>query len=303
MVISFLTIYLIRRIVGKRIISGIKESIDRLIGMADQIAIDNGKVQKPKLAHDEIGELGDHLFDMSRQLERNYREINRSRQELEDLAMITAQELRDHLAKADDGLDFILRREKQSLSEKSKLHIAPIKEYISNMQETILAFLEYAKMGGHDFKATSVDLNRVVDNVIKELHLTEQNTPIILNKDNLPKVRGEPKLLAILFHNLLLNAIKYRQQFSELIIDIHSQEIDDNKVRIDIADNSSGLNLNYQQTTFSPFEKLSDKVNLHGSGMGLSICRKVLALHNSNFQIKSEKRKGTRVSFDLDLAA
>jgi len=131
------------------------------------------------------------------------------------------------------------------------------------------------------------------------LDTTNKKTDIIID-ENLPLIQGNTKQLTILFHNLITNAIKYNENDPQ--IRVQSQLDHKNNIcHISIQDNGIGINQKYFSTIFSPFKRLHSESKYAGSGLGLSIVKRIVDRHDGDIHIESEEGKGSifRVSLPL----
>ncbi len=112
----------------------------------------------------------------------------------------------------------------------------------------------------------------------------------------LPQVQGDGELLRVLLRNLIDNALKYRGD-SAPHIEIQATLDRDHWV-FSVADNGIGIDPKYWQDLFTPFKRLHGS-EIPGAGLGLAICKKIVAAHGGRLWIDSEPGKGSRFLFSL----
>ncbi|MDX1471503.1 MAG: ATP-binding protein, partial [Flavobacteriaceae bacterium] len=117
--------------------------------------------------------------------------------------------------------------------------------------------------------------------------------------DNLPNCIGDKSMIRQLLTNLLSNAIKYTSTRKSAKIHVSNINLDGESTYT-IQDNGVGFSMKYYNRLFSAFERLHNKSEFEGSGIGLSIAHKVIELHHGKIWAESELGKGTTFYFTLN---
>ena len=159
-------------------------------------------------------------------------------------------------------------------------------------------------MSTNDFKETS--LNDLVKNVVAELEVEIEKSNAHINYGDLPVVSAVPGLMQQLFYNLFSNAIKFRKPAVDLVIDVKSEKIEPadvskflkngygkNYYKITVRDNGIGFDDKYAEDIFRVFKRLHSYQEFEGSGVGLSICKKIVEKHNGFIKAESEPDNGS----------
>ncbi len=143
----------------------------------------------------------------------------------------------------------------------------------------------------------TVDLEKIVSTV---LSMGEQHDPTIpkVHRTSLPTITGSKAQILVLFKNLLENAIKYNKNDPEITIS-HSEDVAKNRIVIAIKDNGIGMSEEYLEKIFSPFKRLNPAGDYKGSGLGLSIVKKMVTNHDGD--IWAESTLGTGSTFYVSL--
>src|SRR5690606_13641119 len=153
-----------------------------------------------------------------------------------------------------------------------------------------------------DFKRT--DLNVVLNETIAELEMEIDKTNTRIEISDLPKLQVVPGLIRQLFFNLLSNAIKFRKTDEPPCIRIYSEKVEDedsiprhvngssNYHHIMVEDNGIGFDSKYTNEIFQVFKRPHSYHEYEGTGVGLSICKKIVEKHNGTITAKSEPGKG-----------
>ena len=173
------------------------------------------------------------------------------------------------------------------------------------MQNLLNDLLLYSHVNMSDRKFEEVDLNKVVENVTSNLkeEITENGAAI--NASTLPIVKGMPFQIHQLFENLISNSLKYKQQGHAPSICIEStivqrKDIKENfhkdsnaYYKLYFKDNGAGFEQTYAEKVFKLFQRLHPRNGQPGTGIGLTICKKIIDNHNGYIKAVSEVNKGT----------
>lgn len=146
---------------------------------------------------------------------------------------------------------------------------------------------------------SSVDLNQLSTDVVKQLQFDNSKT-VTVHSGTLPTVYGDRAQLFILFQNIIENGVKYNNNNPR--IDIDCEEIDD-AFQITISDNGIGIDQEYLQKIFLPFQRLHTEKEYKGSGLGLSTAKRIVANHGGKIDVQSTEGEGTRFIFTLSSQA
>jgi signal transduction histidine kinase len=141
--------------------------------------------------------------------------------------------------------------------------------------------------------AEAVDLRDVLNETVETLTPLALERKITLDAgtpDSLPPVGGNRDLLAMLFGNLVVNAVKYNRRGGR--VTIRSSE-KDGTVSVAVEDTGPGIPPDRLPLVFEQFYRVKGGENTEGSGLGLSIARKIAELHSGSIEVESEIGKGT----------
>lgn len=143
----------------------------------------------------------------------------------------------------------------------------------------------------------TVDLEEIVSTVIS---MREQHGSTLpkLHWASLPTIIGSKAQILVLFKNLLENALKYNKNVPEITIS-HTEDVANNRIVIAVKDNGIGMSEEYLEKIFSPFTRLNPAGDYKGSGLGLSIVKKMVMNHDGD--IWAESTLGTGSTFYVSL--
>jgi len=217
-------------------------------------------------------------------------------EELDRFAFAASHDLQEPLRKIRVFSDLILS--KKGKDEDVEKYMVKITNAAARMQQLVndlLRFSRHALQGG-DFVVT--DLNTVVKEAMTELEMNIQSTNAVIRIDALPSIPVIPVLMRQVFFNLLSNAIKFRRK--ELVPEVHIYaESSPERYRVFVKDNGIGIDSQYLEDIFSVFKRLHSYHEIEGSGIGLSICKKIMDQHNGTITATSVADMGSTFILSL----
>ena len=217
-------------------------------------------------------------------------------EELDRFAFAASHDLQEPLRKIRVFSDLILS--KKGKDEDVEKYMVKITNAAARMQQLVndlLRFSRHALQGG-DFVVT--DLSTVVKEAMTELEMNIQATNAVIKIDALPSVPVIPVLMRQVFFNLLSNALKFRRK--ELTPEVHIYaESTPEKYQVFVKDNGIGIDNQYLEDIFSVFKRLHSYHEIEGSGIGLSICKKIMDHHNGTITATSTANVGSTFILSL----
>jgi len=219
-------------------------------------------------------------------------ELSRSNKELEEFAYIASHDLQEPLRKVATFGSRLVAKETDQLSEKGKSYVNVMTKSTTRMQTLIDDLLSYSRVMGVQKKLQEVDLNQVLKGLKEDFELKIKNLNGELSIGEMPTIIGNQVTIHQLFHNLIGNAIKFRQKDKNIKINIYSQENKDS-YHIFVIDNGIGIDNAYAKLIFQPFKRLHNKTEYAGTGIGLAICNKIVLQLGGKIYATGELGKGT----------
>lgn len=159
------------------------------------------------------------------------------------------------------------------------------------MQKMIEGLLAYSTLGRELPAAKSVDLDEVVRTTLADLGVTGAKV------EELPRVEGHLTLIQRLFHNLVSNSIKYRAPNRDLQLRIGCRD-----GIFSVADNGIGIEAKFHHQIFELFRRLHPHAKIQGTGLGLTLCQKIVDFHGGRIWIESTPGQGSTFFFTLSPA-
>jgi light-regulated signal transduction histidine kinase (bacteriophytochrome) len=165
------------------------------------------------------------------------------------------------------------------------------------MQVLIMDLLKYSRVGtrGKPFEPT--DCDAVLNDALANLRQAIQESGAAITHDPLPTVAGDAVQLGQLFQNLIANAIKFR---SEAAPSIHvTAREEDGETVFSVRDNGIGIDVRHAERVFQIFQRLHERGRYPGTGIGLAVCKKIVARHGGRIWVESSPGEGSTFHFTL----
>ena len=232
-------------------------------------------------------------------LERQTQELARSNSELEQFAWVASHDLQEPLRMVASYTQLLSKRYKGRLDADADEFIAFAVDGATRMRRLINALLELSRVGtrGKDFEAT--DCDAIYDRTLVNLQGLVEESGAVVTHDRLPTVMGDVTQLGQLFQNLIANAIKFRGD-EQLTVHVGAEQRNGHW-EFCVRDNGIGIDPEYAERIFVVFQRLHGKGDRPGTGIGLSICKKIVELHGGRIWVKSQPDEGAAFYFTLPL--
>ncbi len=261
------------------------EIIQRWIGFIVDI---DAQVQVEQTRKDnyQLREMQKRLFENQEELQQKIVELNRSNYELEQFAHLASHDLQEPLRKLFFYSDVIKKRYSQSIDQSGIMMLNNMTLAASRMKELINDLLSYSQLQQQKLLFENVDLNAIMEDIIREMDLMIKEKNATIEVSNLPNITGNSLRLRQLFTNLISNALKYSKKDVSPEIMVTGRPVDDTVV-ISVHDNGIGFEEEYSEKIFGLFERLHTRDKFPGTGIGLSICKRIAELHHGSISARS----------------
>jgi len=272
----------------------------------EQLAGGDLSTRVPAERDDEIGDLArgfnsmaDSLERGQAELERSNAELLRSNAELEQFASVTSHDLQAPLTTISMYAELLERRHGPDTGSGHDL-IDGIRDATLQARTLIRDLLEYSRAGRGDLHVEPLSSGLVVTQALEALAGAIESSGARVRVGSLPVVLADRSNLCRVFQNLIGNAVKFtRGEQPEVCIDA---EPDDEMWRFSVRDNGIGMDPSNAQRIFEPFRRLHGEESYPGSGIGLSVCERILAQHGGRIWVSSVLGEGSVFSFTLPAA-
>lgn len=224
-----------------------------------------------------------------------------SNSELESFTVIASHDLQEPLRKITAFGDRLEELCANSIGEKGIDYLQRMKSAAKRMRQLIDDLLLLSRVTTKANPYEKVDLNEVVKEVIADLESRIEESNGDINIKILPTINADRVQMHQLFQNLISNALKYKKEYSQAVVNIDSKHLENNSVEITVSDNGIGFEEQYSDLIFKPFQRLHTRTEYEGSGIGLAICKKIVNRHKGTITAKSALNKGTDFTIILPL--
>jgi signal transduction histidine kinase len=230
-------------------------------------------------------------------LARQAEALELTNEQLEQFAHTASHDLREplrHLALYSDLLQASLPRgrSRQSVSYADEIRTAAL-----DLEQRVRTMLEDARSGRIEPRRASVELDDVFRAAMEALRHAIEKTRAEIHVDPLPAVYADPDLLALVFQNLVGNALRYRGEEVPRVQVAASKER--KGWRISVSDRGIGIPAEYHERIFEPFFRLDPRRKDGGSGVGLSICKRLVEAHGGEIGVISAPDEGSTFHFAI----
>lgn len=245
----------------------------------------------------------EQLAQRAQELEAANRELARSNEDLEQFAYLASHDLSEPLRAISGPITFVAQNyTDQPLDDRAQEFLGFAIEGCSRMRAMIDGLLAYSRVGRLEAATTSVDSGGIVADVLASLApLIAKANAVVAVDDPLPVVRAEANQLAMVFQNLISNAVKFVPDGLTPQVSIEAER-DGSRWRFSVTDNGIGVAPQHRERAFAMFKRLQARDDYPGTGIGLAIVKKIVERHGGQVGIE-EAPVGTGSRFWFTLPA
>ncbi|MEP6747360.1 MAG: PAS domain S-box protein [Bacteroidota bacterium] len=238
------------------------------------------------------------LLAVNMELEKIVKELVLSNTQLEQFAYVASHDLQEPLRMVTSFLTLIEKRYGEILDEKGKQYIHFAVDGAGRMRQMILDLLEFSTIGKIEDKLEQVDLNEVVNEILILYHKQIQETNAVIKRLVLPVLRTSRTAVRQIFQNLISNSLKYRKEGVAVEMTIFFQSTESHW-EFAVADNGIGIAPRFFEKIFVIFQRLHNKDQYSGTGIGLAITKKLVENLGGKVWVESVEGSGTTFYFSL----
>lgn len=230
-------------------------------------------------------------------LQNQKQDLARSNDELQQFAYVASHDLQEPLRMITSYLELLERRYKGQLDDKADKFIAYAVDGATRMQILINDLLSYSRVGTQGQNYESVDCEKILQNVLRNLRVAIAESNAIIAHDPLPSLNADVTQLTQLFQNLIGNALKFRREDPpQIYVGVKRTN---GKWLFSVRDNGIGIESQYTNRIFVIFQRLHNRTEYSGTGMGLAICKKIVERHGGTLWVESIPGEGSTFYFTL----
>lgn len=247
-------------------------------------------------------QLENEVADRTSDLEESNVKLRDSNKELERFAYIASHDLKEPLRNIMSFTRLVERRlpavakEDQNIQE----YFGYIINNTKQMHQLIEDVLEYSRIDSDEPESKYIAVRDIVDSVLSVITSTVEERNVRLNIGELPKVNANASQLFLVLKNLIENGIKYNTN-DHPVISVYGIE-KEGMYEITVADNGIGIEEAYFNRIFGMFKRLHNREEFQGSGLGLSICKKIIQHMGGDIWVESQEGQGSKFTFSIPVS-
>lgn len=232
------------------------------------------------------------------ELAQRAQDLARSNAELEQFAYVASHDLQEPLRMVTSFTQLLVNRYRDKLGPDAVEFVDYIIDGSKRMRELINDLLEYSRVETRGRPLVPTDCSTVFAAACDNLRASIDESGADVTADSLPIVMGDATQLVQLFQNLIGNAIKYR---SERPVQVHVEAKRHNGQWLFVVrDNGIGVEPQYSERIFVIFQRLHNRTEYPGTGIGLAICKKIVERHGGRIWLESQVGQGSAFHFLLE---
>jgi signal transduction histidine kinase len=235
--------------------------------------------------------------EIENKLQQQAFQLQRSNEDLEQFAYAASHDLQEPLRMVSSYVHLIERKIGEHLSADIKEFMFYAIDGVKRMQDLINDILEYSRVERKGKEFSKIELDNVMRAVIFNLQKNIVDNNVELIYPSLPTIKADYSQITSLLQNLVDNAIKFKSSNKPKIEIGYSEQ--KNKYIFFVKDNGVGIEKKYYDRIFVIFQRLNNRTEYPGTGIGLSICKKIVERHGGKIWVESVINEGTTFYFEL----
>ena len=238
-------------------------------------------------------------------LNESNKELKTTNLQLEEFAHVASHDLQEPLRKISIFSMRLQQNHKEELSSEVKSYLDKIEGASSRMKTLIQDLLNYSRLLQHEKMVMNTDLNETVKNIVIDFELLIEEKKAAIKSDVLPIIEAIPLQMNQLFYNFINNALKFSKEDVLPIINISSHTLSEKEIKkypalnnstayveIVVKDNGIGFEQKYSEKIFTIFQRLHNKEDYKGTGIGLALANKIIKNHHGITYAVARENKG-----------
>jgi PAS domain S-box-containing protein len=238
------------------------------------------------------------LKELNERLRKQAKELTISNAELEQFAYVASHDLQEPLRMITSFMTQLEKKYGDIVDDKGRQYIHFAVDGAKRMRQIILDLLEFSRLGKSDDDLEDISVNKVINEILALYRRQIEDEKAVVIVEHLPVIHTHKTRLRQVFQNLIGNSLKYHKQGVPPLINISCKETETD-YQFAVKDNGIGIAPEYADKIFIIFQRLHNKDEYSGTGMGLAITKKIIENVGGQIWIKSEEGNGSIFYFTL----
>lgn len=227
------------------------------------------------------------------------KELREANDSLQRFTSIVAHDLRAPLRRVETFVQFLMEDYAKTLDAEGEDIMLRLNAGVVRIRLMLTSLLDYSKCSRGATHGKTAQLSRIVDAALMDLDLDPDDIELSIDLGSVETVSGDAQLLSHVVHNVVGNAVKFGRAGQRPVIGIEARTLDTELVEISVTDNGIGIEPQFAERVFEMLYRLHNDDEYEGTGIGLSVCRKIVRDHGGQIWIDPDYVGGTRVVFTL----
>ncbi len=243
-------------------------------------------------------ELARAVAERTQQLEFANRQLESANKELEAFSYSVSHDLRAPLRAVQGFCQIYMDDFKASIPQDGLPLLEHVLQGSQRMAQLIEDLLEFSRLGRQPILRQIVPLDRIATRLVVDMRAKEPQREVEVKQGKLGECEGDPSLIEQVLVNLISNAFKFTRKREDALVEIGCMEEGAERVYF-VRDNGAGFDKRYADKLFGVFQRLHTTAQFEGTGVGLSIVKRIVERHGGRIWAESELEKGAAFFFTL----
>jgi len=235
---------------------------------------------------------------MQEKLQKALEELKRSNTELQQFAYVASHDLQEPLRMVSSYLTLLARRYKGKLEKDADEFIEFAVDGAERMRGMIEALLLYSRVNTRGKPPEPIGCEDVMKQALTNLRIAIEERQAVVTHDPLPGIMADGIQMVQLFQNLIGNALKFHEEGQKPQVHVSAEDAGDNWL-FSFRDNGIGIDPEFSERIFTIFQRLHSREKYPGTGIGLSVCKRIVERHGGRIWVESKLGQGATFKFTL----
>lgn len=256
-------------------------------------------IHDEKILLDNVAQARTALKEMNRKLNSRNEQLKKINKELDNFIFAASHDLRSPVRNIESLLELLISELNGNKNKVVEYYLELLLRSIQNLKTTIQDLTEVTKIEEGSDKE-EIEIQEIIDDILFSIKdLVDKSHAEIRYDLKIKKIVFSRKNLRSILYNLISNSIKYKIPNRDPYIEITCARLSENTVEIAVKDNGMGIKQEDLPKVFTPFKRMHHQVE--GSGMGMSIVKRIVDNNNGSIEIESVVNKGTTIKIILGI--